>query len=81
MVLEGVRGGGLGRAVAPLEPEGLVAEGGALEPRGLWGQGLGLQLEGVTKGPRSEAVQGLNPDPEPNIFFLEDLMLIFYTGF
>lgn len=41
-----------------------MAEGGALQAGWLWGQGLRLQLKGVTKGPRSQAVQGLDSDPE-----------------
>lgn len=64
LVLERLRGGGLGGAVAPFEPEGLVAEGGALQPRRLRRQRLGLQLKGVTEGPGSQAILGLNSDPE-----------------
>ena len=56
LVLEGVRRGCLGRPLAPLEPEGLVAESGALQAGGQRGQRLGLQLKGVTKRPRTQAV-------------------------
>lgn len=41
-----------------------MAEGGALQAGWLWGQGLRLQLKGVTKGACSQAVQGLDSDPE-----------------
>lgn len=64
LILEGVWGGSFGWAVAPLEPEGLVAEGGALQAGRLRGQGLCLQLKGVTKWACSQAIQGLNSDPE-----------------
>lgn len=64
LILERLRGSGLGRAVAPFEPEGLMTEGGALQPRRLRRQRLGLQLKGVTEGPGSQAILGLNSDPE-----------------
>lgn len=64
LILEGVRSGGFGWAVSPFQPEGLVAEGGALQTRWLWGEGLRLQLKGVTKGAGSQAIQGLDTDPE-----------------
>lgn len=64
LILEGVWGGGFGWAVTPLEPEGLVAEGGALQAGWLWGQGLRLQLKGVTKGACAQAVQGLDTEPK-----------------
>lgn len=41
-----------------------MAEGGALQAGWLRGKGLCLQLEGVTKGACSQAVQGLDSDPE-----------------
>lgn len=41
-----------------------MAEGSALQAGRLWRQGLCLQLKGVTKGARSEAVQGLDSNPE-----------------
>lgn len=64
LILEGIWGGGFGWTVAPLQPEGLMAEGGALQAGRLRGKGLCLQLEGVTKGACSQAVQGLDSDPE-----------------
>lgn len=64
LILEGVWSGGFGRAITPFQPEGLVAEGGALQTGRLWGEGLRLQLKGVTKGAGSQAVQGLDTDPE-----------------
>lgn len=41
-----------------------MAEGGALQAGGLWGQGLCLQLKGVTKGACSQAIKGLDSNPE-----------------
>lgn len=41
-----------------------MAEGSALQAGRLRGQGLRLQLKGVTKGACSQAVQGLDSDPE-----------------
>ncbi len=41
-----------------------MAEGSALQAGWLWGKGLRLQLKGVTKGACSQAVQGLDSDPE-----------------
>lgn len=41
-----------------------MAEGSALQAGGLRGQGLGLKLKGVAKGAGSQAVQGLDSDPE-----------------
>lgn len=40
-----------------------MAEGGALQAGWLGGQGLGLQLEGVTKGASSQAVECLDSNP------------------
>lgn len=64
LILEGVWSGGFGRAVAPFQPEGLVAEGGALQAGRRWGEGFRLQLKGVTEGASSQAVQGLYTEPE-----------------
>lgn len=64
LILEHIWDCGFGWAVTPLEPEGLVTEGGALQARWLRGQGLRLQLKGVTKGACSQAVQGLDSNPE-----------------
>lgn len=40
-----------------------MAEGGALQAGRLWGQGLRLQLKGVTKGARAQAVERLDSNP------------------
>lgn len=67
LILEGIWRGGFGWAVAPFEPEGLVAEGSALQTGWLWRQGLRLQLKGVTKGASSQAVKGLDSNSEEEI--------------
>lgn len=40
-----------------------MAEGGALQAGWLRGQGLRLQLKGVTKGARAQAVERLDSNP------------------
>lgn len=61
-----------------------MAEGGALQAGRLRGQGLRLQLKGVTKGARAQAVERLDSNPaegleaEGILGFLPSLFCFFF---
>lgn len=55
-----------------------MAEGGALQAGRLWGQGLRLQLKGVTKGARAQAVERLDSNPAEGLEAEGSLVCFFY---